>query len=211
MSNRAELSEIADAIEAMLPRFTRSSQSLDMSEQDRRDYEQYVLELKVLLDEEFRYANEYSLNLVKTANYGVSNFIGTPSYHSLERVVGIIRAAIKHIDRTERRRPEPRTIPASDRYVSINDNALGAIQADLKQLRRPIETLNSCDEEDKLIALSEIAAFEKTIAQPRVSSDLIQRFVDGILAWITRKFSAAAIAEIVQRLIAALIKSIAQT
>ncbi len=71
MSNRAELSEIADAIEAMLPRFTRSSQSLDMSEQDRRDYEQYILELKVLFDEEFRLANDYSLNLVKIANYGV--------------------------------------------------------------------------------------------------------------------------------------------
>lgn len=56
-----------------------------------------------------------------------------------------------------------------------------------------------------LIALSEIAAFKRTIVQPRVSTELVQRFVDSILNWITTTFSVAAVAEIAQRIIQALL------
>lgn len=105
----------------------------------------------------------------------------------------------------ERKRP----IPASDRYVSIADNQRAALMDDLDALRSEALGSNEVSEEDRLIARSEIAAFEATLMQPRVSTDLIQRFVDMVLAWIQRTFTAAAVQEVAQRLIQALLKLIA--
>ncbi len=76
----------------------------------------------------------------------------------------------------------------------------------MKDLAEAARGVNEVEQNQREIALSEIAAFEATIVQQRVSTDLIQRFVDTVLAWLKRTFTAAAVQEVVQRLIQALLK-----
>jgi hypothetical protein len=100
-------------------------------------------------------------------------------------------------------------VPASDRYVTANDNSKHLIQGALTDLREEARGSNEVAEEDREIVLSEIAAFEATIIQPRISTDLIQRFIDMVVDWTKRTFTTAAIQEVVHRLIAALMKLLA--
>lgn len=97
-------------------------------------------------------------------------------------------------------------VPASDRYVSIDHNQKAEVEAALVNLREEVRGDNEVVEEDRLIALSEIAAFEATIIQPRVSTVLVERFISAVLTWMTRTFSKAAIADVAQKLIQALAK-----
>jgi len=97
-------------------------------------------------------------------------------------------------------------IPAANRYVTAADNQRAELTNELEALKEEARGANDVEEEDRLIALSEIAAFEATIVQPRVSTDLIQRFVDAVLTWIQRTFTTAAVQEVAQRLIQALLK-----
>lgn len=96
-------------------------------------------------------------------------------------------------------------IPASDRYVSVTDNQRGEISADLLLLKDAVRGSNESEEEDRERALYEIAVFEAVVVAPRAAADLIQRFVDRVLKWLTVAFSAAAVAEVVQRLVTALL------
>jgi hypothetical protein len=97
--------------------------------------------------------------------------------------------------------------PASNRYVSLDDNARSAVVTELAELKDAIRGDNEADEEARLIALSEIAAFEQTIVQPRVSAELIERFISATLAWLTDAFSKAAVGEIAKRIIATLMRA----
>lgn len=97
-------------------------------------------------------------------------------------------------------------VPASDRYVSFDDNQKASFEHDLATLKEEIRGSNEPSEEERLIALSEIAAFEATIIQPRVSTDLIQRFVDKVLKWVVVVFLGALIAEVAQRIVEALLR-----
>lgn len=98
--------------------------------------------------------------------------------------------------------------PAADRYVAITDNQRGKITPDLRALVKAVEDSNEGTEEDRLIAASEIAAFEATISQPRVSSDLVDRFVKVVLLWLAATFSAALVDEVATALIGKLLQLI---
>lgn len=71
------------------------------------------------------------------------------------------------------------SIPASDRYVLRSDNEkfLEPVAEALPDLIQAIEQSNSIEATQKEIALAEIAIFESTICQPRLSVDLIERFL----------------------------------
>lgn len=206
MDSRSDLIEIIAQLDAMLPRFKKSQSGLYMGDGDEPVFTQLVIEAKVILDEEFGRANDFSMNLVRAANVGVSNFVGSPSYHSVQQVAAFLRAGVSQIDRRARRANPSASVPASDRYVALNDNERGGVGALLLELKDETRAANDVEEEDRLVALSEIASFEATIIQPRVSTDLIQRFIDSVLAWIQRTFSRAAVQEVAQRLIVALMK-----
>ena len=208
MESRSELVEIADRIAALLPRFIRSQSGLHMSESDEPVFTQLTLEAKVILDEEFGHANDFSLNIIRAANVGVSNFSGSPSYHSVQQVGAFIRAGISQLERRARRVDGAQPVPASDRYVALNDNERGGVDAILCELKEEARGANDVQEEDRVIARSEIAEFEATIVQPRVSTTLIQRFVDTVLGWITRTFTTAAVQDLAQRLIQMLLRLI---
>ena len=95
-------------------------------------------------------------------------------------------------------------IPAADRYVSRGDNQreFEETQETLLQVREAVRGSNEGSDEEKLIALSEIAIFEEGLAQPRLAHDLIVRFLgfckerlvniigDALTALVTEKLAA---------------------
>ena len=91
--------------------------------------------------------------------------------------------------------------PASDRYVSIADNYVGETKEHIAALRTAVEQANDVDPEARLIAMSEIAVFEATIVQPRVAVDLIERFVNAVVAWLLKTFTAVAVTKAAEALI----------
>jgi hypothetical protein len=91
--------------------------------------------------------------------------------------------------------------PATDRYVSLQDNQLTEADEDLRLISDLVRGDNGVSEEDRAIALSEIAAFEATLVQPRVPIELIDRFVKHVILWITRTFTAAAVGVAAKKLI----------
>jgi hypothetical protein len=122
MSAREELIEMANRLEAMLPRFERSSSGLHMNRDDGRVFKRLVLEAKVIFDDEFGRANNFSSNIVSTANTGVSNFMGSPSYNSVE------------LDSIELARPNL-TAPLRPAHASANARASSSASAPIPQHR----------------------------------------------------------------------------
>jgi hypothetical protein len=101
--------------------------------------------------------------------------------------------------------PREASIPASDRYVSISDNQQAEFAAELGNLRDAVRGSNGASEEERERALYEIAVFETSIVAPLAATDLIQRFVDHVMKWITVAFTGALVAEVAQRLVRALL------
>lgn len=99
--------------------------------------------------------------------------------------------------------------PAVDRYVKFSDNQRAEFEVDVSSLRSKVLSANEAGEEERQIALSEIAIFEAAIAQPRISSDLIDRFVNRILSWIRAQFGEALIGAIAGALVVKLLPFLA--
>lgn len=122
MTVRDELTEIVRKLDAMLPRFRKSQTGIYMADDDEPVFTQLVTEAKVILDEEFGRANDFSLNIVRSANEGVSNFAASPSLHSVKQVAAFIRAAVSQLERRARRAEEAQPSPpaATPRSGSMN-------------------------------------------------------------------------------------------
>jgi hypothetical protein len=119
------------------------------------------------------------------------------------------QAALKDPDASEILSPDAfGAIPASDRYVTLSDNSKESVGTHLTELARRISADNEAPIDTREIALSEISAFEATILQPRVSAELIDRFVRRVITWIVRAFSAALVSDIAEKLITELLKLI---
>ncbi|MES3026850.1 MAG: hypothetical protein V4820_03215 [Pseudomonadota bacterium] len=95
-------------------------------------------------------------------------------------------------------------VPAADRYVSLSDNLRSEVREHLQDARSAIRATNDAEDEEREIALSEIAAFEATVTQPRVSTELIERFVSRVLAWLVKAFGEAMVGVVASALIAKL-------
>ena len=71
----------------------------------------------------------------------------------------------------------------------------------LGSLAELVRGSNSGTDTERTAALAEIAIFEASLQQPVVATDLIDRFVNWVLKWITAKFTDAAIATVVGAII----------
>ncbi len=85
-------------------------------------------------------------------------------------------------------------------HVRPNDAVRGELGTDLQALRSAVQASNTVDPENKELLLAEIAVFEASIAQPRVSADLIYRFVNGVLRGAAMKLVGATGDEVANRL-----------
>jgi predicted nucleotide-binding protein len=96
----AELARYEAALEEqILSRFTRNRDGIHIARSDDPMFRQYVNELVDLFYEIDGPTNRYSRQIAQEANDGVSNFIGSPSYKSVENILSIVRAARTHLAR----------------------------------------------------------------------------------------------------------------
>jgi predicted nucleotide-binding protein len=92
-----ELEDYENAFAHMLRRFVRTSEGLNMDRRDDPVYRQKILEIRdLLVDTGFR---EYSGQIVRFFNEGISNFLNSPSYASVERVIASLRALQTRLNR----------------------------------------------------------------------------------------------------------------
>lgn len=92
----AELKRYEGDLAEMLSRFTRSRNGIHISRGDDLLFRQYVRELVDLLNDVFG-SNAYSVQIVEEFNDGVSNFMGTPSYKSVENILSVVRASLTRL------------------------------------------------------------------------------------------------------------------
>lgn len=84
-------------------------------------------------------------------------------------------------------------------YVELSSEDSGRVQADLAQLKELVRGSNELDEESRQILLCEIAAFEATVIQPRLSAELITRFVNTVIGGASMKLLGSTADEISSR------------
>lgn len=96
MSADVELSEIAQAMEAMLARF---SKDYHMADGDESEFKRLVVEAKDLLDQELGAVNNFSFTLTRTANDAVRNYLESPSYRGVADTAAVIRAGVNGVRR----------------------------------------------------------------------------------------------------------------
>lgn len=94
----AELRRYEGDLAGILSRFTRSHDGIHIGRGDDPLFRQYVRELVDLFNDVLG-SNAYSAQIVGEFNEGVSNFIGSPSYKSVENILSVVRASLTRLTR----------------------------------------------------------------------------------------------------------------
>jgi len=92
----AELRRYESELSGILGRFTHDE--IHIGRGDDPVFRQFVRELIDLFNDALG-SNSYSPQIANEFNDGVSNFIGSPSYKSVENIISVIRAAITRLTR----------------------------------------------------------------------------------------------------------------
>lgn len=87
----SELKRYEQELEAILSRFSHNHEGIHIKLEDDGVYRQYVRELVDLLNDVLG-SNGYSRQIAVEANEGTSNFYKSPSYKSVENIIGVLRA-----------------------------------------------------------------------------------------------------------------------
>lgn len=111
-----ELTAIADGMDALLPLFTDGGSSgLFLPTEHSANFKALAIEAKSIIDGELGHANDFSLNLIRAVNAGAGGFFGGPSYASVQEASGIVRAAVRAI---QRKQAKPlSSLPGAKPYV----------------------------------------------------------------------------------------------
>lgn len=95
----SELREYEARLSGILQRFTRNRDGIHIGENDDAPFRQIVRELIDLFNDTLG-SNNISPQIAQEFNEGVSNFVGSPSYHSVETILGLVRAALTRFTRS---------------------------------------------------------------------------------------------------------------
>lgn len=112
-----ELTAIADSMDALLPLFRDGGNisGLILPTEHSANFKALAIEAKSIIDGELNHANEFSMNLVHAVNSGAGGFFGGPSYASVQEASGIVRAAVRAI---QRKQAKPlSSLPGAKPYV----------------------------------------------------------------------------------------------
>lgn len=93
-----EIKRYESEMAGILSRFTRSRDGIHIGRGDDPIFRQYVRELVDLFNDILG-QNSYSHQIVAEFNEGVSNFVGSPSYKSVENILSVVRAALTRFNR----------------------------------------------------------------------------------------------------------------
>jgi hypothetical protein len=138
------LQEYVDILSELSERFeTSDNLGTYLSAEHTALFKQKIMEVLSLLDQLLGNENQYSNNIIHTANASSVGFVGGPSYAGVLEIRGILVAAQKEIERKHRSPGKP-TPASGDPYVA--DERL----SQLKQLSVPrfdvTRLIRSCEE-----------------------------------------------------------------
>lgn len=92
-----ELEHYREQLISFLQRFKKSSDGWSINSDDDPIFRQSVIELIDLFNDNLG-ANQYSSMIINHFNEGISNFFHSPSYKSIENIIGVLGAAIKRFE-----------------------------------------------------------------------------------------------------------------
>ncbi len=95
----AEIKRYESELEGILSRFSRTRDDIYIGHGDDPNFSQYVLELIDLFNDVLG-QNSYSNQIAGEFNDGISNFVGSPSYKSVENILSVVRAALTRFTRS---------------------------------------------------------------------------------------------------------------
>ena len=94
----AKLKRYENELTGILGRFSRTRDGIHIHRGDDPLFRQYVRELVDLFNDVLG-RNSYSAQIAGEFDEGVSNFIGTPSFKSVENIISIVRASVTRFER----------------------------------------------------------------------------------------------------------------
>ena len=95
----AEIRRYERELASILSRFTHTDNGIHIDNGDDPIFLQYVHELIDLFNDALG-QNTYSHQIVGEFNDGISNFVGSPSYKSVENILSVVRAALTRFKRS---------------------------------------------------------------------------------------------------------------
>lgn len=105
LSDTDDLLSIADELAELKQRFVRSSQEYFLKSDDQVQFETSVTEAKAIIGGALGHVNDFTLAIIRSTTNGVGGFFGGPSYVCVGEVEGVIRGAVRQINRKAKARP----------------------------------------------------------------------------------------------------------
>ncbi len=93
-----ELVRYRDELTKIKNRFNRTNSGIHINNEDDPRLRTFVIELMDLINDSIS-ENKYSLLIQRTFNAGISNFLQSPSYKSVEDIISILDSIITRIKR----------------------------------------------------------------------------------------------------------------
>lgn len=94
----AEIKRYESEFAGILSRFTRSESACHIADDDEVLLRQFVREIVDLFNDALG-PNSYSQQIINDFNQGITNWIGSPSYSSVENILSVVRAAVTRFTR----------------------------------------------------------------------------------------------------------------
>jgi hypothetical protein len=91
--------EYRAALLRILRNFVRRPDSLTIYSADDPIYRQRILEIRDLLSDAFGRQNSYATQIISFYNDGLANYLHSPSYKSVENIIGVLGAVITRVQR----------------------------------------------------------------------------------------------------------------
>src|ERR1700732_4739377 len=95
----ASLERYKGELEVILSRFNRDRDGVHIGQKDDARFRELALKLRDLFDDEFVDGRRHSQQLLEYFNDSISNWIGSPSYHGVENVKGVVVSALTRVRR----------------------------------------------------------------------------------------------------------------
>jgi hypothetical protein len=117
LSDTDDLLVIADELAELKGRFVESSQEKFLKAEDQSHFEATVTEARAIIGGALGHANDFTFAIIRSTANGVGGFFGGPSYLCVSEVEGLIRAAVRQINRKSN--APAISVPGTPPYVSF--------------------------------------------------------------------------------------------
>jgi predicted nucleotide-binding protein len=93
------LEDYRSVLQRTLKNYVQSSDSLTISHSDDPIYRQKIIEIRDLLYDALGRPNSYATQILSFYNDGIRNYLHSPSYQSVQNIIGVLGAVITRVKR----------------------------------------------------------------------------------------------------------------